>query len=66
MGPTVPRTILWDRFVLGAGSVHAANSTGCGLAGGVFGFSEDHRESCSRRAQSHCRRSRALAYAMKV
>ena len=30
---------LRGRFVLGAGGAHAANSTGGGLAGGVFGFS---------------------------
>jgi hypothetical protein len=29
---------LRGKFVLGAGGAHAANSTGGGLAGGVFGF----------------------------
>eukprot|EP01050_Picozoa_sp_SAG11_P019000 SAG11_NODE_2962_length_2807_cov_9.931315_2_plen_82_part_00 len=29
---------LRDKFVLGAGGAHAANSTGGGLVSGVFGF----------------------------
>ncbi|MDA8639368.1 hypothetical protein N9L31_00195 [bacterium] len=31
---------LRDKFVLGAGGAHAANSTGGGLVGGVFGFAQ--------------------------
>eukprot|EP01050_Picozoa_sp_SAG11_P030395 SAG11_NODE_8976_length_957_cov_1.389277_1_plen_112_part_00 len=31
---------LRDKFVLGAGGAHAANSTGGGLVGGVFGFDQ--------------------------